>query len=186
MHIRAPYSLLSPARGVVSRSGLNARLARAVTASSRNLTSSSSSSTPTTTTAAVDSLLSKRTWAQLSLSHPDAIVNRLETTLRFLPTRVANVIRETYYDRKRSNDRSSYGRSGGSGGIWASIRRFINGLPPNLIVYGIIAANGGVFLLWQYAFQTYVRVTLLVVGLNIMSKTSSLGLSSNNFEIRHS
>ena len=88
----------------------------------------------------------------------------------FSSTRTPLAPRNTYYTQLRGAAPNRYvGRSGGgfggSGGrggsnIWGRFKASINALPQNVLVWGIIGANVIVFLGWQYAEQTYVRVTI--------------------------
>lgn len=88
----------------------------------------------------------------------------------FSSTRTPLGPRNTYYAQPRGAAPNRYaGRSdggfGGSGGrggssIWGRFKAAINALPQNVLVWGIIGANAIVFLGWQYAEQTYVRVTI--------------------------
>ena len=88
----------------------------------------------------------------------------------FSSTRTPLALRNTYYAQPRGATPNRYvGRSdggfGGSGGrggsnFWGRFKAAINALPQNVLVWGIIGANAIVFLGWQYAEQTYVRVTI--------------------------
>lgn len=70
-------------------------------------------------------------------------------------------LRESYFRRPNGRSNSSGSGSGGSGrggpGWFETLRRRIDRLPPMYVIYGIIGANVGIFLVWQYAQASWVR-----------------------------
>jgi hypothetical protein len=96
------------------------------------------------------------------------LLNELLT--KFSSTRTPLALRNTYYSRTRGTVPARSGRilggnwgsSGGGGGsrAWRRLKAAINALPQSVLVWGIIGANAIVFLGWQYAEQSYVRVQM--------------------------
>lgn len=93
---------------------------------------------------------------------------------KFASTRALWALRNTYYARIRGTAPTRYGgapggnwgSSGGGGGpsAWRRLKAAINALPQSVLVWGIIGANAIVFLGWQYAEQSYVRVQMLMLA----------------------
>ncbi|KAG9022067.1 hypothetical protein FRB95_000912 [Tulasnella sp. JGI-2019a] len=81
------------------------------------------------------------------------LTSPLSSVLRFT-NNLSNAVRNTYWGPRSP---SVYG--GGSGGrpsgFFNGFRRRLDALPSNAIFYGILAINGGVFLLWYYAQETF-------------------------------
>jgi hypothetical protein len=73
-------------------------------------------------------------------------------------TSTRQALRESYFRRPNGRSSSSGGGSGrGSGPGWfENLRRRIDRLPPMYVIYGIIGANVGIFLVWQYAQASWV------------------------------
>ncbi|RSH93830.1 hypothetical protein EHS25_006479 [Saitozyma podzolica] len=65
-------------------------------------------------------------------------------------------VRQTYFPKG-----SGYGYGGdprgGGGSWWSNFRRRIDRLPEIYVIYGLIGINVAVFLLWQYAVQSWQR-----------------------------
>lgn len=85
---------------------------------------------------------------------------------RFSTTRAGLALRNTYYSRLRTPAQSRLGGSGSSGGgggrngfgFVQRVTALINALPSSVIVWTIIALNGIVFMAWQYAESSFVRL----------------------------
>lgn len=122
------------------------------------------SKTAVTTEIARSTFPSSTTFFSSSLQHSrSGFLNKLLS--KFSSTRPSFALRNTYYSRTR--DVAPRSRGGGFGGqsgggrglgVWQRIKSFINALPSNVLVWTIIAANGLVFLGWQYAGSLFVRL----------------------------
>ena len=73
-------------------------------------------------------------------------------------TSTRQALRESYFRRPNGRSSSSgVGPGRGSGPGWfENLRRRIDRLPPMYVIYGIIGANVGIFLVWQYAQASWV------------------------------
>lgn len=97
---------------------------------------------PHTTTQPCISILSSFTHPHLSPFHSSSFFSSYRRPLR---------------PRPRSSSRSSSSNYTGPTSF-SSFRRRFDRIPPDYIVYGIIAINIGIFLLWQYATASWVSV----------------------------
>jgi hypothetical protein len=164
--------------GQVARTGLRgsaSRLARTASASPRFLESFASYSSRTNWPVPGPSSLS-RSFASgsesstrpLSIGHLERYpVNPAGTKsilgqITAFSTSTRQALRESYFRRPNGRSSSNGGGSGrGSGPGWfENLRRRIDRLPPMYVIYGIIGANVGIFLVWQYAQASWVSTCL--------------------------
>lgn len=160
--------------GQVARNGLGgsaSRLARTASASPRFLESFASYSSSTPWSVSGHSSLSRSSASgsgsstrPLSIGHLErysvnpACSRSILGQITAFSTSTRQALRESYFRRPNGRSSSSGGGSGrGNGPGWfENLRRRIDRLPPMYVIYGIIGANVGIFLVWQYAQASWV------------------------------
>lgn len=86
-------------------------------------------------------------------------IGKLPALLRFLST---SVVRATHRSRTLSSSRAHNPfQPPPPSGPWRRFIQRIDGLPSNFFFWGILAANGVVFIAWQMAKAMYVRKPIL-------------------------
>ncbi|KAG7529012.1 hypothetical protein FFLO_05835 [Filobasidium floriforme] len=165
---------ISNISGQVARTGLGStsRLARTASASPRFLEpfASYSSSTTWSVSGPSSPLLSYANSTRLpnkrlSIGYLERYSTKSAGSKSILgqitafSTSTRQALRESYFRRPNGRSNSSGGGSGrGSGPGWfENLRRRIDRLPPMYVIYGIIGANVGIFLVWQYAQASWTR-----------------------------
>lgn len=94
---------------------------------------------------------------QHTLVTPETV--KLPTLLRFLSN---SVVRATHRSRTLSSSRARNPfQPPPPSGPWRRFIQRIDGLPSNFLFWGILAANGVVFIAWQMATAMYVRKPIL-------------------------
>jgi hypothetical protein len=120
---------------------------------------SSSSRSHTSDTASPTALLSIGHLERHSLKSATPATSILGQIAAFSSS-TRQALRESYFRRPNGRSSSSGSGPGGSGrggpGWFQDLRRRIDRLPPMYVIYGIIGANIGIFLVWQYAQASWV------------------------------